>query len=501
MLGPPHMSTEDFFVRRFGDLVALLRADPANDAAQDLALETCAALTAKTEVTLVAGVEVLGAEDPLSLKHRLLTRHVDMIHIRPGATAEELLQLARALAHDSTPVVSSEHIAVELVPVLISDAAYAGQGGGPAMAAAPVALEFTPTRDGRDRRREERRAVLPNVRYRGPERRRGDRRQSGERRVGLVKDLSTDLQRVHQRLERAVREGSWMTALQAAHSILRMLGMIPGEERRSQGIALRRALPRPALDGIVALAVREPAESARAAELLRWVGLDAADAMLAMVMETEGIGTRRILFEILGTMPEAMPLLIPFLKRGRPHEVRHAATILGALGRPEAIAPLKERLQDPDERVRAAVVHALAEFPMAEVSDSLRQALASSSPPMRVAAAEAIGRRKSGAFAMPLMNMIEGERDAEAFRAAVRSLGLLGVPDAVAGLVQIATAKRSLLSGKGYSAEQRVEAVRALAASDAPVARAALERLAREGDGPVKEAARQALMGGRRIVI
>jgi hypothetical protein len=39
--------------------------------------------------------------------------------------------------------------------------------------------------------------------------------------------------------------------------------------------------------------------------------------------------------------------------------------------------------------------------------------------------------------------------------------------------------------------EQRLEAVQAIAQADGPVPRAALERLAREGDGPVRaEAAR-----------
>lgn len=42
------MDAKSTFVKRFGDLVALLRADPGNDAAQDLALTAaCAAVEAE----------------------------------------------------------------------------------------------------------------------------------------------------------------------------------------------------------------------------------------------------------------------------------------------------------------------------------------------------------------------------------------------------------------------------------------------------------------------
>jgi HEAT repeat protein len=98
---------------------------------------------------------------------------------------------------------------------------------------------------------------------------------------------------------------------------------------------------------------------------------------------------------------------------------------------------------------------------------------------------EAIGRRRATAFAMPLLGLVQHERDPDVWRLAVRSLALLGTPDAVQGLSRITLQRRTLL-GKGFSAEQRVEAVRALALIRSSVTRAALERVAREGDAPVK---------------
>src|SRR4026207_1576708 len=45
------------FIRRFGDLVTLLRVDPGNDAAQDLALSAAAAAVADHSIVVESGVE------------------------------------------------------------------------------------------------------------------------------------------------------------------------------------------------------------------------------------------------------------------------------------------------------------------------------------------------------------------------------------------------------------------------------------------------------------
>ena len=77
------MSPHALFEQVFGELVALLRTRPQDHAAQDRLLAQCTALVAGRGVTLVSGVEILGQDDPLSLKSRLLARYVDLslIHI------------------------------------------------------------------------------------------------------------------------------------------------------------------------------------------------------------------------------------------------------------------------------------------------------------------------------------------------------------------------------------------------------------------------------------
>jgi hypothetical protein len=474
------VTSHALFEQLFGELVALLRTRPEDDAAQDRLLTQSHALVSACPVTLVSGVEVLGQEDPLSLKSRLLARQVDTVTVTPGVEAEALLHLARALAHDAAPVGSSPNIQVVLTPSITR-----------LVSTVPEELELVATRTGDERRRVgDRRAVLSGVRHRGPERRRSERRQEGERRLLLIKHQSSDLLRFQARFVEAVRQGAWAPALQALHAFVDTLPSVPVKDRRTYAIGARRMLTTDAIAGFVDIALRDALDAPVAARVLRWIGLDGAEVILARIMESEATGPRRVLYEILGGMPDAFPLVLPYVSRGRWHEVRHAAELLGRLGNRDAIEPLKRRLVDPDERVRAAVVAALAEFPLSEVADGLRIALASPSPKTRSAAAEAIARRRAAAFAMPLLGMLAQERDPEAWRAEARALGVLQTPDALAGLVKVALSRRTFLRG-GFAVEQRLEAARAIAQADGPACRAALERLAREGDGAVRgEAAR-----------
>lgn len=475
MTTPYPAAPQALFAQRFSDLVALLRAEPSNDAAQDLALETCTAIANTQPIRLEAGVESFDGVDPLSLKARLLARQVDVVHIAAGVEEEELLRLARALAHDTAPVGSSPHVTVEFVVPIERH-----------LTLVPATEEYSPPRDGGDRRLgSDRRSLLRGVRYRGPERRKTDRRVTGERRVVLVKHHAGDVQRFLERLQRAVQEGAWSTALQQAYTLLHLLPAVPFDERRRAAIQVKRLLSPTALEGMARLALADPVEASRAATVLHWMGLPAGEAMLKVLMEAESVGPRRILYEVLGTMPAIYPMVVPYLANGSWHEVRHAAEIAGRLGNPAAIGPLKRRLTDPDERVRNAVVPALAEFPLSEVAESIRMALASPAPSTRHAAVEAIGRRRATAFAMPLLTLVQGERDPQVWRSAVRALAMLGTPDAVQGLSQVTLHRRTLL-GKGFGVEQRVEAVRALALIRSGVTRAALERAAREGDAPVR---------------
>ena len=118
---PPTSSGLDLnsvFVKRFGDLVALLRFDPGNDAAQDLALTAATSAVAATAIEVDAASEVAGSAEGVSLRARMIARQVDRLRIAAGAEPYELQAVARALAHDLTPIPATPHVRVELMRLL-----------------------------------------------------------------------------------------------------------------------------------------------------------------------------------------------------------------------------------------------------------------------------------------------------------------------------------------------------------------------------------------------
>jgi len=59
-----------------------------------------------------------------------------------------------------------------------------------------------------------------------------------------VKHVATDVQKVHERLGRAIRESDWRTALHLASVQLQTLPSVPYDDRRRQSILVKRLLTR-----------------------------------------------------------------------------------------------------------------------------------------------------------------------------------------------------------------------------------------------------------------
>jgi len=471
------------FVKRFGDLVALLRVDPGNDAAQDLALTAAAAAVADHAIVVESGVERGLEGNDLSLPGRLRARHIDLMRVSAGAPPDELLRVARALSHDAIPVPSTRTIRIEMVPnVVPAGLALVGNGA-----------EFNPARGENDRRSWRERRKWRVEPWRGVERRRADdRRVTGERRLRLIKHNEADVSRLQDRATRAVAAGAWLEALEAVHDLLDHAGRVPGAERRSFVIGLRRYVPRRAVEGFIQLGLRDPAEQGRVVDVLRVSGLEGADAMVDAIRGSSTAGPRKFIHRVLGEMPDAYPAVLPLLNGSEPHEIGHAAGILGRMKRLEALPLLKRHLGHVDATVRRAVLLSLAEFPATDTADAFAGALAHPVPDTRAAAAEAIGVAHATAMAMPVVAAVGVERDAPAWSAMVKALGVLASAESCAALAAVALARRRLI-GRGYSADRRLEAVRALASVAASCRQPALERVAREGDGAVRLAAVAAL--------
>jgi HEAT repeat protein len=146
-----------------------------------------------------------------------------------------------------------------------------------------------------------------------------------------------------------------------------------------------------------------------------------------------------------------------------------------------------------DERIRTAAVRALGEIHRGPSAEALREALHSHDARTRAAAADAIAVWRGGALAILLVGALEAERDRDVWHAHVAALGRVGSADACTALTNVALSPRKFMRRGGYNTWQRLSAVTALGHSATPLARAALQRVARDAEGVVRSAAERVL--------
>ena len=454
MMEPSPNSYAALFTAYFGQLVLLLRRQPGDIAAQKSALRSAMAVLPRGAVRVEAGIEHSEVPDDTSLKGRLLNRFVDSVSFSATAPAAEVLALARALAADQGLVPSTDLVQVDLVPTVSARSDLAASAAAP-----PPLPEPLPP---------------PAVRHRTM--------------AGPV-DESETLARA---LKQFAAEGRWMEALHAGQALVRLTERFPLHEQRGHLIALRRIFTRPLLEQFIAFALRVTEEQGRASEILQHAGAEGIELMVDSVKTTEAVGPRRFVHDVLASTPAALPMLLPLLSSARWHEVRHGAELLGRLGLPEAIEPLRAAAHHPDERVRKTVIEALGRFHTHAVIEPLRKALSDPAPVTRVSAAHALSQRHSPGLALPILVALESEKDPMAWEALVVAVARIDSFEAVSGLVEIALDKRPLFQA-GRPKAQRMVVVGALRNAGTASARRGLERLAGEADAQLRRAAAEAI--------
>jgi hypothetical protein len=442
---------ETTFGELLGRLIQLVRQGASEEEAIRPAVERLATWVAGRDALIEAGIENSWAVDGDPLKERLQARQVDAILIAAGAESVELLALARALADDHAPVPSTTSVRVKLLPDQLP-------------------LGFSGPRD-----------ALPRaVAGRAPRTRTGD--QFASMVEGILREL-----------EKAIARHQWFAALHDAQAAARFVAGMPEDARRMYAIAIKRQLSRPVIDAFIEQAYRSPEEQARTAEVLRLAGYPAAERMMEILKQSDTLGPRAFLVEALGGMPEVEPLVVPLLRSRRGIEAWLGAELAARLHLTEAIPALAAQAEHSEERVRQAVIAALGGFRDKAAVEGLRRALNHSSPATRARAGQALAARGSAAIAMPLVAALEAEKDPTVWEELLGAIAGMNAPEGISALTRLALERPGrFILGKGQVRRQ-LAIVRALAASDTPGARHALEQIAAEGEGEVKAAAREAV--------
>ena len=442
------------FASAFERLVVLLRDHPDEQKASGAAAESAAAVS-RVGARIEAGFEGSSIPERTTLQGRLLARAIDWIEVEAGAPADELLEMARALASDDQPLPPTRSVHAALIPLPIFEPAAAIPG-------------LATTHDVS--------SVLPDEEE---------------------EEADPELDRRTAAVAEAARRRAWAETLDRAEHLLEYAAETP-RYRRLRIIAARRALPHPVLHELLEHALRHPEDQVRTASVLSRIGPEGYEVMVDAIAETDSLAARKFLHDALARTPEAYPLIVSLLRRSVVHQIRHGAMLLGRLGDARAVGALIEALRHEDEGVRREAARALAQFDDGAARSALQEALAHSSATTRSDVAGAIGVAGRAPLAPALMSAFRGEKQSMVRRALATAAARIGTPPALDELVLVALARRGLLRPAGYPAEVRLDAVAGLAAANTPAARRCLDRIVRDGDRPVRDAADRALSMRRR---
>ncbi|MGH2426691.1 MAG: HEAT repeat domain-containing protein [bacterium] len=241
------------------------------------------------------------------------------------------------------------------------------------------------------------------------------------------------------------RECAEMESVEHLVSILAELGVLT--RRLDNG---RSELARAALHRILTTQVRDRlattlGQNIEAGHPLEVLAREAPDEavllLLELVAEESRLHVRREIVAQLQTLARGrIQLLTAQLVDPRWYIVRNVVTVLGSTGQPEAVPYLRVALSHADVRVRKEALHALAQIRAPEAVRLMTEALAYPDAETQQAAAHWLGMTDSPEAAQALIALLHTSSMHEAVdlkRAAIRSLGRLGTPEAEAELERI----------------------------------------------------------------
>lgn len=314
----------------------------------------------------------------------------------------------------------------------------------------------------------------------------------------------TDSERVEalQRMEYVAQWCMERSMVDRAVGVLRDLrDDADGMARRSPGtrgsvmMAMHRIGNRQIIEELVERLGRSKTEEDRASlrGVLLALGAEVVSPLVRNLVAATDLSARRAFRDALVELDRVgVPLLEDMIGDERWFVVRNMVGILGEIRSADAVEHFARTVRHHDVRVRRETIIALSKFGGEEAVQQLLVGLADPEASLRAAAALGLGLTKAPTAVATLIKRLGEETDQEAALEIIRALGRIADPRAVAPLSERATGG-SLFSRTPTAI--RLEAIRALGDIGGDGARAILQRLMRDRNDAVREAALRASEG------
>jgi HEAT repeat protein len=265
--------------------------------------------------------------------------------------------------------------------------------------------------------------------------------------------------------------------------------------RGSIMMAMHRIANRTIIEEMVERLGHARTEEARAAlrGVLLALGAEVVTPLVRSLVAASDLSARRSYRDALVELDRVgVPLLEDMIGDERWFVVRNMVGILGEIRSADAVEHFARTIRHPDVRVRRETVIALSKFGGEEAVQQLLVGLGDVEASLRAAAALGLGLTKAGTAVVPLIKRLGEEGDAETVVEIIRALGRIGDPRAVQALAERASGG-SLFSRTPLPI--RLEAIRALGEIGGDGARSVLQRLMRDRNEAVRDAAIKASEG------
>ncbi|MFN8582213.1 MAG: HEAT repeat domain-containing protein [Gemmatimonadaceae bacterium] len=284
--------------------------------------------------------------------------------------------------------------------------------------------------------------------------------------------------------EERASEGLWVDVVEIARRLLtREENEKQADIKRAVTVALRRLMKPGILRGLAMLLPRRRELRDDVIAVLSRSGDTGSDVLIDLLVTTDSAPERRAFRVALTHCPSAVPALSHLLGDARWFVVRNAAELLGEMGVTESDGKLAQTARHADARVRRAAAGALSRLGTPRALHALQQLLLDKTPAVRLQAAIGLGAIRNPRAVPAVIDALEKEDDPDVQAALIGALGSMPTNESVERLRRAAE-PGSLMSRKPTSV--RLHALQALSDAGTHTAVSALRGFANDRDKEVR---------------